>query len=413
MRRRERGSVFMMAVIGTLIVSLIMVTLAVRLTGHIRSETLRLDQRAARQVAAAGLARGLASLEQASVNALLDTDEWYSIGEQGQESFGFGSGKFRLQVIDAGSFVNLNTVNEEQLANLNLTSEQVDALLDWRSEEFVPRPLGAKDEFYNALENPYNTRLQPFTSVSELFLVKGFLPEEVLNPPTNVSGNLLTQGNVEDTPPLFDLLTVDSSCPNTRADGTARTNINTSSLQQLVQGGLGQQAAQAIVTRRNTVGTFTGMGQVMTVGGLSSQDAQVLLDNFTATNETTLTGRINLNTASEAVLRSVPNITEDQVQAIFSRQGAFASLGELATVAGFSNAELGEVADLFTVGSTTFLVRVEGQQNFSRSLIEAVVVVTEGVPKVVKVYYPTLPETTERWGWPAETSFETVLMDKE
>ena len=47
----------------------------------------------------------------------------------------------------------------------------------------------------------------------------------------------------------------------------------------------------------------------------------ILLDRFTASNSPVIPGQINVNTAAPTVLRTIPGLMEEEVQAIVSRRG--------------------------------------------------------------------------------------------
>lgn len=410
---KKTGSAFIAAVIILAVLTIILTTFATRLTAIIKTERIRIEQRRAEDMAFSGLARALATIELADLNNTTNTQEWFTLGQDGNETFRVGAGAFRIQIIDAGSLVNINTANEEQLRLLNLTDEQIDSLLDWRSEELQPRPLGAKDEFYNSLNTPYNTRLRRLETIDELFLVKGFTPATLYQQPENVSGQLLIQGSAEDQPTLAELLTADSLCPNQTNTGNTRTNLNNTQTQQLTQNGISEAAATAIVQRRNTQGTFTTMSQVFQVNGITADDAEALLNNYTVTADVELTGKINLNTASEAVLNSIPGITSDITQSILARQGSFEQLGELATIPGVDNDVLQQVADIFTVSTQMFIIRIEGQYISARHPMQATVVVRNGLPSVVKVRKSPFTDYAVRWQWPEEPQVETILLEQQ
>lgn len=54
----------------------------------------------------------------------------------------------------------------------------VQSTRDWIDADIEPRfPEGAEDDYYSSLEKPYRTANRPFTSVSELLLVRGFTRE--------------------------------------------------------------------------------------------------------------------------------------------------------------------------------------------------------------------------------------------
>jgi type II secretory pathway component PulK len=410
-RSKQTGAALMLAIFAMVVLLLVVTSFATRLDSHIKTETNRLNQRKANIAIQAGLARAMAALTTANVNAINSTDEWVTLGQTGTEAFTVGTATVRIQILDSTRFVNINAAPEAQLTKMNLTEEQVASLLDWREEQLQPRLLGAKDEYYNALATPYNTRLRRMESVTDLFLIRGFTPYLILNPPENTTSNILTTGNTGEAPALIDMITTDSVSPNLRADGTQRVNLNVAQNAQLVQAGLTNQAAQAIVQRRNTQGQFTTFNQVFAVNGLNAQDAKTILNVATITNETTLNGKINLNTAPDYVLRTVPEITEDQVQAIISRQGSFEELGDLTDLAGFSTNTLTDIGDIFTLSCQTFIVRLQGIKGTSTAFMEALVSVTDGQAKILKMNRPLQRNPLTLWGWEQDATTETTLLD--
>ena len=410
-KRTQRGSAFILALATMVVMVLVVTSFSVRLESHLKSETGRLERRRADNAIQAGIARAMASLTDANLNVLDTNEEWATLGETGSVAFIVGDAQVRLQILDTTRYVNLNTATEQQLEKLNLTAEQTAALLDWREEQLQPRQLGAKDEYYNTLPTPYNTKLRRFESVSEIFLVRGFTPYFVLNPPENTTASLISAGNAADQPSLASLLTTDSQSPNLRADGSERVNLNQAQNAQLVQAGISNQAAQAIVQRRNTQGQFTSFSQVFNVNGINVQDAETLMNVATVTAETFLPGKININTAPEAVIRTIPDITEDQVQGILSRQGTFEEFGELAQVPGFSTNALSQLVDYFTISCQTFLIRLEGRKGTVTSYMEAVVTVTNGQPKLIKMNRPLQRNPLVLWEWEDEAITDQTLME--
>lgn len=413
-KTKKQGSAFVLALAVVVVMTLVVTAFSTRLDSHLRTETLRVDRRAAQAAAQAGLAYALPVLARAETNVATSTDEWFTLGQTGATEFVLGPASFRLQILDNNALADLNTADLEQLRRMNLAEDQIEALLDWREEQLQPRTQGAKDEFYNALPTPYNTRLQDFETIDEILLVRGFTPELLYQPPTEVSGNVLATGlSTEEQPALADLLTIGTRVPNTRADGSARVNANTAQIQQLTQAGLRPQAAQAIVQRRNTAGTFAGLAAILQTPGLNNQDVQAVLDNLTTTNENFLRGRLNLNTVTEPVLNTLPEITQDQIQAITGRQPNFATLGELATLPGFDTAALQRYADRFAVGTQSFTVRIQGRQRQATVLLEARVTVADGAANVVFQTIPRRADTLAHWGWAIDPDTETVILERD
>lgn len=410
--RRNQGVAYITALMAIVVIGIVITTFGEQLTSRLRSEQVRIEQRNAEQMALAGLSRALVAIQLANENYSTSSDEWFDLGTLGSTNFEVGKGNFRLEIIDAGSLVNINMATEEQLQKMFLTDEQIASLLDWRNPELQPRALGAKDEFYNLLTTPYNVKLKAFDTVEELLLVKDFTPASIFTPPANVSGALLVPGTPEDQPALFDLVTTASLSKNVRSDGTARINVNTAQPQQLLQAGLSQQIVLAIIQQRNNVGTFSSIGQVLQVQGITNDQAQQILNVLTTTSDTFVPGKINLNTASESVLNTIPNITSDLVQDILSRQGTIQELGEIATLPGTNTQVLADIANFFTVNSQAYIVRLVGQYGSATYAMTATVVLTDGVPKVRRIQQPLFPDYLTKWGWSAETDTTTTLVSE-
>lgn len=409
--RKQRGSAFILALAGVVVLSIVVASAAADAAAEARAQLHGLDGLRARRMAESGIQFALAQLSGVGTATVTLDDAWAAVGGEGNQFVRVGGGGFRVQVTDASARIDLNQADEEQLQRLPLTTEQVESLLDWREESLVPRPEGAKDEYYNALETPYNARLGDFASVEELLLVRGFEAATLFEPQTNTAGLALTTGATEDTPPLYELFGVGAGSPNTTPDGEPKANVNQATVQQLVDAGLSNQLATAVVTRRNTVGTFTSWASLFQTPGVNMQNVATLLDGVTLDAVDRAVGRLNVNTASEAALNTVPGLDADLAQAVLSRQGSLQSLGALAEIPGMSVATLGQLAGRLTTGSDTFLVRSLGRYGTRTVAIEAIVRIDEDGPKVVRIADYPAPNGPFRWGWETEHTSESVLVE--
>ncbi len=413
MRRRDSGSAFILALISIVILTAVVVTAASETRTVQLTQKHRLEQRRAERMANAGILYAVAQMIDIDTAIVSYDDPWAQIGTNGTQEITVAAGSFRVEVLDAGSRINLNTATQEQLELLPFTTEQIDSILDWREPDLQPRIEGAKDEFYTNLARPYLTKLRDFDTVDELLSVKGINANMLYEPQEQNMGTALVSAGSTDTQiTLADVLTVDSRSSNFTPLGEPKANVNTASAGQLVQAGLDGPLAQAIVQQRNQIGTFTSWSQLLQVPGVTMQNVALLLDGLTLDTTDSVFGRVNLNTATEQTLNLLPGITPDVTQAIVSRQGTFLGLGDLAGVPGMSLALLGQVAGLVTISSEAFIVRVIGQYGSAQYAIQAIVTIEESGPVVKKIERYPFFDAALRWGWAETADTQTVLVDR-
>ena len=388
----------------------------------LRMEAQRLAHTRAKMAAEAGIQRAVAALTDlisnqqnssstrtSSSNGYASTlqDDWATLGTNGQDKFIVGNSSFKLQIIDTNSLININVATEEQLLKMPLTQEQIDSLLDWRTTNTDARANGAKDQYYNTLTNAYNAKLADFESVDELLLVRGFTAPDIYDIPQNQSStNPLPNLADGRQPTLYDIITADSYSPQTDQTGATKINANTATVQTLIQAGFDAATASAIIQGKGN-GTYSSLGDVFgRASGLSQAQYGTVLDKLTVSSTTSLRGKLNLNTASEAALSTLPNLTSDLAQAIVQRQSTgFAALSELLEIPGFNNQQtLQNVADYFCVSSQYFIVRVIGEAGGTQVALEATIDLRSGKPRVVTMTEPPFSDMATRWGWTTNTS---------
>lgn len=410
-KRTQRGGVFViaLAILAGLVAVVVSVAATQRAAYH--AATNRIEARRAEIAAFSGLQRALAEFGTQDANIATLQDAWAVLSTLGLERFVVGRDDFRLEIVDGSAFLNLNTINEDQLRNMPMTTEQIDSILDWRSANQDPRPEGAKDEFYNNLAEPYNTKLGNFDSVDELLLVRGFTPSALYEVQTDVvNTSTISSGSTQQQPVLAEILTTDSQSSNTTSTGQTKLNINSNTVNvgTLIQRGFTPQLAVAL-TQRRPYGT---LGQVLQVPGVNQQNAALILDNLTLTGGQQQSGKVNVNTASEVVLAAIPGIQADMAAAIVARQQTpLTSLSELLSIPGFTLQVLQQTADAFTVSSQTFIVRIEGRAGRARCLLEATIGIVEGTPRVLKVRRPPFADMPARWGWDADPINDVIITE--
>ncbi len=295
-RRSERGIVFVIALAVLAALVAILAATAASQRVAMRAETNRIDERRARLMAQAGIQRAIAELANEAAaqqggastgsgststqptNATTTQDDWATLGTNGADRFIVGDSDFRLQIVDACSLIDLNTAPETQLDQLPLTPDQIDSLLDWRESSTTPRPDGAKDDYYNNLQNPYNTALRRLDTLDELMQVKGFTAQTIYTPQTNIGSTAtIVQGSSDQQPTLYDLCTVESYAPMTRASGQALINVNAggstiTKLQRLAQAGITGNLAERIIQIPN----FASVGAICAQAGTGPQDYRLI-----------------------------------------------------------------------------------------------------------------------------------------
>ncbi len=417
---KRRGAIMVMTLL--ILTGLVAILAGAAATSRLafKASVNRMEERRTAIAADAACQYVIATLTTQSKTAITPNDDWVTLGNTGNDRFTYGQESFRIQIVDAASRINLNTVGQAQLTQMNFTEEQVDSLLDWRAAGQSARTNGAKDAYYNELPQPYNTALRPLNSIDELLLVKGFTAADLMktiDQQENASANGTTTTTTttssatgEPTPILYDMITVDSVSNDVGANGQPKLNVNSNAtnMQRLLQLGFPPNLAGAIIQRRITGRPFTGLGQILALPGVNTRTAALILDNLSITGTARVTGKLDLNTVGQDVLNTIPNMTADQVQAIVQQQQTgFTSLGQIASL-GISNRDLQNLADLFSVNTQSFIVRILAQAGGTQKAYEAVISIEDAQPKVVRM--TAAPEGAEtRWGWTDDTVTDTAI----
>jgi DNA uptake protein ComE-like DNA-binding protein len=428
---RERGSTLILTLVVLAGLVALIATVASSQQMAIRAEINREERSRAARAAESGVQRAITTLATiaspsqsgqtstttGSGNSTVSTnlqDDWATLGTNGDVKFIVGSSSFRLQIVDGSSFVNINSATQAQLEALPFTTDEVSAILDYRSTGNTARPDGAKDDYYNNLQQPYNTKEAPFETLDELLQVKGITAKLLFQPRTDVQSNnpapVDANGNQL---PLSAVLTAVSYAPQINTQGNQKYNVNTAGAAATKIGrlrGFGISAALANVIANNA--NWTSIGQICGQNGATRNDLTAILDNLAVGTQAQLTGRININTASQSVLQTIPGITSAIAQSIVQQQSTgFTSLGQIATISGVDGNVLRQAADFLTANSQTFVIRVIGTAGSTSIPFEAIVNVVNGVPKIIQMQEQPFNDMIARWNWNADTNTETVLKE--
>ncbi|MCX6360707.1 MAG: type II secretion system protein GspK [Armatimonadetes bacterium] len=408
--RRGKGA-FVLVEVLVLVACLValMAMLAADQRESMQAAQSRLRRERADFAARSAVALAVATLEEADSNLVTLADTWATLGDLGNAQYTVGNATFRLEIVDAGAMIDVNYAPEEQLNLLPIDDEMRDCLLDWREGDSLPRASGAKDGYYNSLTPPYNARRGTIQTIDELLLVKGWTARRLY---TTLDEDVRTGVSLDDDSgnaiPLARVFTTDSGAPNTRADGTTRSNVGSGQLSPafFMQMGADPMLAQRLAQ----AGPYSSFQQLLSTPGVSTDMAQQLLDSVTFTNSTRLHGKMNANTASQAVLMTLPNMTSDIAANIVSRQSAgLASLGELATIPGLEGSLLGEIADRLVVGSDVWIIRAYGSSGGQGQAVE--VVVRKDSDRVRVITWQRAPGSAAPawWGWNQDATYSTTV----
>ncbi len=341
---------------GTVLIVVLWLTLTLVSVGLVFAESMRLEYRAAEN-SMAGL-NSMHTIEGArryltyflenleTPGTIPDTDDYEAeqvrIGDsyfwlmgRGTESDTIGDKEPVYALLDESSKINLNTATAEILEALpGMTAALAGAIIDWRDTDSDVTDSGAESETYLRHTPKYNCKNSSFETVEELRLVYGMIGDLLYGEDTNYNGILdpneddgdesLPNDNKNGTLDcgLLEYVTVYSHEPNTDSDGEERINVastsSSSKLTSLLEETLGSERAAQIKTVSNPKSVL----EYYVKSGLTADEFEQLADSLTASDESTVQGLINVNTASETVLECIPGIGQQYASAIISaREG--------------------------------------------------------------------------------------------
>lgn len=201
----------------------------------------------------------------------------------------------------------------EATGNPLLTSDVIDAIVDWVDSDEDPRANGAENTYYLGAPGQYKAKNGPLNSLDELLLVRGVTPQLLYGTDRNRNGVADDEGGGLDRG-LADHLTVYGRELNLDSVGAIRENVNESEdlagLYERLQMRLGNDLATFIMAYKTfqTVGTASNTNQQQNVqqGGTSDLEAVVKasLEAGTAINRRRLKSLLDLRTATITLPRA-------------------------------------------------------------------------------------------------------------
>jgi type II secretory pathway component PulK len=232
-------------------------------------------------------------------------------------------------LVDESSKLNLNNTNitREMLEMLpRMTPELAAAIIDWRDADDQVTNGGAEADTYALLRPAYYCKNAPFDSVDELRLVAGASMEILLGEDVNRNG-VLDPNEYDDNrnglvdPGLLEYVTVYTYESNLASDGEERININASrdDLSALIVEVLGSGVdARVSPLYADPNRQFGSILEFYIVCGFTAEEFMEIETELTTESGPVLPGKVNVNTASAAVLACLPGIGDDRAEALVS-----------------------------------------------------------------------------------------------
>jgi len=264
-----------------------------------------------------------------------------------------GPGRLCFGLVDEASKLNLNMAASRALVSSNqliwlpqMTVDLTQAILDWVSTNGT----GPTVNYYSMQQPPYQCKCDPFETVDELRLLYGADMDTLVGEDANRNGILdpnetdANQNGMLD-PGILDYVTVYSREPGSNLVNVSSVSSSSSQLIGLLQTNLSSSRASEILANlglatagpaRTSGGsgaasrtggapsagaagstpnraaaatsvTFTSPLQFYVKSGMTSTEFAQVGTNLTTTSGTYVNGRVNVNTASAAVLACLLN----------------------------------------------------------------------------------------------------------
>ena len=283
----------------------------------------RLEGTRCKWASRAGIEKAIGLLNEDTRESDCLTDFW-SDNDEDFNDIWLGRCRFTVRVVDESSKLNINTVTKGQLLELpEMLEEIADAIIDWRDQDDTPSEGGAEGGYYENLPFGYMARNGPLRTIRELLLVKDVTPELLYGEDTNFNDQLdYNEQDGEESPPNDDgdseldkgwiaYLTCYSYDNNKDAEGNQRTNINNANESQLTSSlNISSSQASWIVQNRSyqSIGDLINGNSPKTPQDSGEMDLQTfsnIADKITVDDNEKAPGKVNINTASEIVLRAL------------------------------------------------------------------------------------------------------------
>ena len=183
---------------------------------------------------------------------------------------------------------------------------------------------------------------------------------------------------------------------NNNNGGDDRVNINTADAEELEElQGIDNGIAERIVAHRDSQGDFANIDAIKNVRVTTVQEFSRIVDKITTTDDNTISGLININTAPIEILALLPGMDQQKAQAIITRReenpeeqsnsenpvkgNPFTDLADLLDIEEIDNQTFREVINWITYRSHGYRIKSSGIDPSGKitAICEGIVVRTE------------------------------------
>jgi hypothetical protein len=273
---------------------------------------------------------------------------------------------------------------------------------------------------------PYNCKNAPLQTVEEILLIKDASPELLFGEDTNLNGVLddhENDGSLSEPADdrdgrldtgFYDYVTVYSVEANTDSEGNARINLNDSSarsdLQSALQELFKEERALEIMALMPMNPSFDNILEFYFQTAMTSEEFAQLADKITTSDDETLPGLVNINTAPKEVLMCLPGLEETDADALLRYRESNKELESIAWIVDVLDRQKAiAIGSYITVRSQQVSADIVCLSGDGRAYqrYKAVFDTQSGTPKVV--YWKSLTS----FGWPLNREIVTALRQGE
>lgn len=353
---------------------------------------------------------------------------FWLIGRAGDNQSQMQPDQVYFGLIDEGSKLNLNTTSATILGYLtNMTPELAANIYDWCHTNSTPSQNGDGPTVYSQFQSGYLCKQAAFETINELRLVYPMDMGSLFGEDLNMNGALDpsetdTNRNGFVDPGILEYVTVYSREPGTRSDGSARVSVATvssssSELRQLLQTNLNAGRFAEVSTALGLVSTQRTPGQAGQTGQgrspattattatttrrftsplafylasrMTADEFAPIADAITVSTGTYINGRVNINTASAAVLSCLVNGDQEQVTELVNYRQAnpdkLTSIAWVVEAIGQNNASRLSQTDNITTQSYQFTADIAAVGPYGRGYrrVKYVFDTSSGTPQIV------------------------------